>query len=297
MWPVILSLGPVKIYSFGVMMVVAFLAGAFVVWRQGREAHFEEEKLFDVTLVTVFWGLVGARLGYILVHWDSFWGGSAPWWASISIVAYPGLAMAGGLVGGGLGLWGMSRKLGWNFWDTADVFARGWLLAWSIGFMGAFLNGSGYGLQTGLPWGVNFPGVEGVRQPTQIYGLVLGLILFGWSRKWEREYRTYEWYKAGRSEAWPGFVFLASLVGIGLVEAGLTWLQPGWWYWQGIPVAGGIWLAVAVVGGVSLYARAERNLVDDIKFVSAKFRIERRRREPSLRSGGIKRGVDVAYKK
>lgn len=240
MLPTLVNLGPVKISSFGVVLVIAFVLGAFRIWRQGREAHFDEDKVFDAVLLVGFWGLVGARLVWVVEHWQG-------WWAAVSVTAYPGLAMGGGLAGGILGLWGVSRKLGWEFWEAADMFMPGWLLAWSIGFLGV--------------------------TPLPLLALGLGLGMAGLAGKWEKEYRTYEWYKGKRAEGKPGFVFLAGLAGMSLVMAT--------WDWR--------WLGVAVAAAIAIYGRAERDFGEDLGWLV--------RRRPHPKRLAIKRGVDVALRK
>ena len=225
MLPVLFSLGRLKIYSFGVMAVVAFMVGAFVVWKSAREAHLDEEKIFDTTLVAVFWGLMAARLGYVIEHWQNFVNPINPV-AVISLTSYPGLSVWGGMIGGILALWGVSRNLSWNFWQLADIFMPGWLLAWSVGYVGQILN----------------QGLGGS------YRMLIGLMLFLSTFKLEREYRTYEWYKGKRGEAKSGFVFLATLAGTSLMAQNV-----------------GLGVTTFAVGLTALYIRSGRNIREDLK--------------------------------
>ena len=250
MLPTLVSLGPVKLYSFGVVLVIAGFLGAFRIWRQGREVHFEEDKVFDAVLLVGFWGLVGARLAYVAEHWQG-------WLAAVSVTTYPGLAVWGGLAGGIVGLWGISRKLQWDFFEAADMFMPGWLLAWSVGWLGVWLSVSRPGLITHLP----------------LLALAFGLAVAGLAGKWEKEYRTYEWYKGKRAEGKPGLVFLAGLAGMSLVQLMWDWRFAG----------------VAVVAMIAIYGRAERRLSEDLGLLT--------RRRPHPKRLGIKQGVDAAARK
>jgi prolipoprotein diacylglyceryltransferase len=241
---------PVRLSSFGLVLVVALFLGAFRIWRLGREAHFGEDKIFDAVLLVGFWGLVGARLAYVAEHWQG-------WLAAVAVTAYPGLAVWGGLAGGIAALWVISRKLQWDFFEAADIFMPGWLLAWSIGWLGVWLSVSRPGLITHLP----------------LLALGLGLVVARLAGKWEKEYRTYDWYKGKRAEGRPGFVFLAGLAGMSLVQLLWDWRFAG----------------VATAAAIAIYGRAERRLSEDLAWFT--------RRRPQPKRLGIKRGVDVAARK
>ena len=261
MYPTLVTLGPVVISSFGVMLAFAFLAGAFVVWKKGREEHFEEEDLFDATLLSVFWGLVGARGVYVVGHLNDFG------FDVIKIVAltrFPGLSFLGGLGVGLLALSLFARGKKWDVFETLDVFALGLALAQVLGFVGAFLNGTGYGTRSNIAWAVTFPGVEGARHPTQLYGFLLVLMLFWLLMKVFKEYRTYEWYKGSKSEADSGLVFFGYILGLGLLGVVLATLKPAQLYWGKFSVEGWVSLGLTLVGLIGAYWRSGRILKEDV---------------------------------
>lgn len=285
MFPTLVSLGPVRISSFGVMVVIAFLLGAFMVWRQGREAHLDEEKLFDAVLVSVWWGIIGGRLVYGLEHWGE-WSGILSW---LNLTGYPGMSLWGAVVAGSVAWWWFSRQAGWQVLAAADVATPGLMLALAVGWGGAFLNGVGYGRVTSLPWGVRFPGLEGVRHPLQLYSLVGCLVLVWLTLKLEREYRTYEWYQVKRGEALPGFVWAGGMIGLGLLGVMKAWLAPATVVVAGMAAGVWQWLTLVVVGVVALYSRSGRSLGEDwlgaVRKVSGLNRVKRRK--------GIKAGNEV----
>lgn len=259
------------------MAVVAFILGAFVIWRAGREAHFEEERLFDVILVSLFWGLVGARIGYLAEHWPEFGVDPLAW---LSMVARPGLSLWAGVVAGVVTMGALAKRLKWYFWELADVMTPGFILALAIGWGGAFLNEARYGLQTNLPWAVE-----------------AGLLwLWFWvTLRFEREYRTYEWYQLKRGEALPGFVFLAGGLGVSLIALGVSFWQPGHWYAGGISLQGWQWLTLGVMSMIGLYGRSGRKLAEDLEAISKRLTVSQRSLRASQR--GVKTGMDVARRK
>lgn len=175
MYPILLSVGPIKIYSFGIFLVLAAVAGAFVVWREGRNQKFDEEKLLDLILIEAIAGLAGARIYYLILHYNSF--GFAPFhW--LLIFHFPGLSFLGAIIGGLIGALIFVKKTGWSFWQIGDFLVLGVSLAEAIGRIGAFLSGSAYGAPTALPWGVPMVGLIGRRHPTQIYESLAAFLIF-----------------------------------------------------------------------------------------------------------------------
>jgi len=288
MFPVLFSLGPVTITSYGVLAVLAFFLGAFVVWKKGREEHFEEEELFDVTLLATFWGLVVARIGYIALYWSEFEWNILKW---VTLVRNPGLSTEGFILGGLVVVVVFARSKKWLVWNILDVAALGAVVASVWMYLAAFLNGSGYGVRTSLPWGISFPGVEGPRHPTQMYGLLLSVVLVWLLHKIFAQYRTYDWYKGNANEAVGGLVACVYLVGLGLLFLIMGWLQPG--------DRMRIWLGLfGVIAGLGLgYMRSGRVLREDGENIWQRMRRREVTPEPvrqrKRKRHGIVAGVDV----
>src|SRR3989338_804880 len=99
MYPVLLSFGSFSVSSFGVLIVLGYLFAIFLVWRLSRAWDLDEEKILDLALLTFLGGMIGARVYFVLEHWDLF----APSVAKI-ILFYqlPGFSFWGGLLGGWL---------------------------------------------------------------------------------------------------------------------------------------------------------------------------------------------------
>lgn len=174
MYPVLATIGPVTIYSFGLLLAIGLLFATYYVWKHGRLATLSEEKLLDATFLTIFGGLIGARLLYVLSNWAvysgdiflalSFWRGGLSFW--------------GALIGGIITLLVVAKKLHWPAGQLFDLGAPALALGAAFGYIGAFLNGTAYGAETDLPWGVSLQGIAGTRHPTQILEALLQLVLF-----------------------------------------------------------------------------------------------------------------------
>ncbi len=143
-YPFILKLGPLEITGYGIMMMVGFLAGGWLVTLELRRLSLYEEYAADITVAAVIGGIVGAKLWYWVLN-----GGS--------LFSRGGLVWYGGFVGGFLAVmlngWRLKVPIRWTFHLCAPALAA----AYALGRLGCFIVNDDYGHPTTLPWGVKFP--------------------------------------------------------------------------------------------------------------------------------------------
>lgn len=184
---VLFRIGPLTIYSYGVFLAIGFAVAGLLALYRFKQQYKDSYIILDILLAAVVGGVIGARLFYIIGHWSRFM--AEP--SDMFKINMDGLVFYGGLLlGFAMGLLvGRWRRL--RFWPTMDLGGLCVPVALAIGRIGCFLNGCCYGKSTSLPWGVTFPGTKTSVHPTQIYELLLDLILFGllWWKKdsFERE--------------------------------------------------------------------------------------------------------------
>ncbi|MGD9015167.1 MAG: prolipoprotein diacylglyceryl transferase, partial [Candidatus Omnitrophota bacterium] len=68
MHPVIVKFGPVTIYSYGLMLVLAFSIATFLVGREGKRQGLNPELFFNLSFLILLSGIVGARLLYVIIN-------------------------------------------------------------------------------------------------------------------------------------------------------------------------------------------------------------------------------------
>ncbi len=155
MYPIFVRIGPLEIRYYGLMYVIAFVLGYFVVRAVSRRTNLslKSEDVLDIFLVTIPLGVVFARLYYVAFQWEFY--RANPW--EIPAVWHGGLAIHGGLLGGLLGLVISSRWKKVPFWALADAAVPALALGQVLGRIGNFLNGDAFGTPTALPWGIVFP--------------------------------------------------------------------------------------------------------------------------------------------
>ncbi len=183
MHPIITKLGPVTIYSYGLMIALAYLLGLYVARREAIRKNIKVDLVYDLAFYLVIGSLIGARLYYVaLFDVSSFIKDPL----SIFRIWQGGLAIHGAILGGILTGIFFSRFRRISFWKFADLVAPSIILGQAVGRLGCFLNGCCFGVPTGSIFGVRFP--EGslpyiaygdvAVHPAQLYELLLNFVGF-----------------------------------------------------------------------------------------------------------------------
>jgi phosphatidylglycerol:prolipoprotein diacylglycerol transferase len=178
MYPELLKIGPVTIYSYGLMAALGFLLGGYLLERELQRVGKNKELAGSIIIAAIIGGIVGSKIYYLiqnphLLH-DDFLG---------SVFSGAGLIWYGGVIGGTLTVaWWIKRK-GLPFLLVADLMAPLLLLGQGMGRVGCFLSGDGcYGPPADVPWAMSFPnGVVPTTvpvHPTPLYDTTLLVILF-----------------------------------------------------------------------------------------------------------------------
>ena len=145
-YPFIIHLGPLEITGYGLMLMVAFLMGGWLIARQLRENNLREDYAADMVAAAVVGGIIGAKLWYVALTRDPG-----------ALFSRGGLVWYGGFIGGALGVilngWRLRVPLRWTMQLAAPALAA----AYALGRVGCFLVNDDYGQPTNLPWGVKFP--------------------------------------------------------------------------------------------------------------------------------------------
>ena len=145
-------LGATPVTSYGVMMLASFLVGGYFLRaemvRQGQTA----DHAWDLLVMAVIGGLLGARLYYLLLNYDRL--AADPFgmiFARDGMVWYGGLLLAVALF-----FWRI-RRVGLPMGGTFDATAPALAIAYAVGRIGCFLVGDDYGRPTNSWVGIAFP--------------------------------------------------------------------------------------------------------------------------------------------
>lgn len=138
MLPVFLDLKVIRIYTFGVFLVLAFFWASYLLWKNFLLTAQKEEDVFDGLFISLATGFFISRLVYVVLHFDSF---GFSFLKFILLNGYPGLSLYG-FMGGfilGLYLFFLSKKV--KFREVIDYFTPPSFLALGIGQIGSFFSG------------------------------------------------------------------------------------------------------------------------------------------------------------
>lgn len=196
MFPVLFHLGSFVVHTYGVVLMLAFLAAlgrAYQVAKRQNDPTIQPDNVLDVGIWMIVIGIVGARLLFVLVDWSQY--SRAPDFpANLLKVWEGGLSFHGGLIGGISALIGYCLLKRISILKIADLFAPSCMIAYVIGRFGCLMNGCCYGAPTTLPWGVRFYD-DGhwtpPSHPTQLYASLLSLVFFAGLVWLERRRRYY----------------------------------------------------------------------------------------------------------
>ena len=152
MYPELFSIGPVTIYSYGVLLAASYLLGLRLAMTRARRRGLDANRVLDLGIYIIIAALVGAKLMLLVVDFDQFT--RSP--TELLTLARSGGVFYGGLIlAVGVAFWYIARHR-MPFWTTCDVFAPGIALGHVTGRLGCFAAGCCYGKPTDVPWSVIF---------------------------------------------------------------------------------------------------------------------------------------------
>ena len=185
MYPRLLELGPVSIYSYGLLLATAYLVGLWYASVRARKRGLDANRVTDLGIYIIISALVGAKLLLVVVEFDHFRRDPSELW---TVVRSGGVFYGGLLLAVGVAFWHMRRHR-LPVWTTCDAFAPGIALGQAVGRVGCLLAGCCYGTPTELPWGVTFTNplaaanvgtpLDVSLHPTQLYESAAVLAILG----------------------------------------------------------------------------------------------------------------------
>lgn len=153
MIPVLFHLGPLTVYSYGLMMALGFLAADYVIRLECIRRGYDPEYSSSIVITAAILGLVGSRVYAILDDLPTYLADP-----KAMIFSGSGFVFYGGLFGGILGTYLVSRWYRIGFAATIDMCAPALAIGQAIGRLGCQLSGDGdWGLPSTLPWAMTYP--------------------------------------------------------------------------------------------------------------------------------------------
>ena len=143
----------VTVKSYGLMMVMGFLAAVSLIRRLSRDFTPDPQLITNAALYSLVGGVIGARIFFVVHYFDRF--RASP--IEVFFIWQGGLELLGGVIAaiGIIFFYLVYHKL--PIRRYLDVLAIGLMLTLVFGRIGCTLNGCCYGRPTDLPWGIRFP--------------------------------------------------------------------------------------------------------------------------------------------
>lgn len=208
MIPKLFQLGPIPVYSYGLMLGICFIVASWLLQREFKRKKLEEGTAVNITFIALVGGVIGSKLLYVVEEWKSF--SSMPAskiFSTDGLFSPAGLTFYGGLILATVLIYIYSRSKKIPFLRICDAAAPSLAIGYGIARIGCHLSGDGdYGLPVSefmswVPWGTDyskgtlppsvafrgsdiaqkFGGVvpdNTLCHPTPMYEFIIGAIIF-----------------------------------------------------------------------------------------------------------------------
>jgi len=200
MHPILFTIGPITIYSYGVMLAISVLVCTYLLSLDAKRYNISQETAYDLVFWCMIGGILCARIFYVFIEWSYFSNNLL----EIPMLQKGGLAWQGGFLGGVLsGVW-FARRNKLSLRPLLDLVAPYIALGQSIGRIGCFFNGCCYGKP--VAWGIYFPTQQANLYPTQLFETAGLFIIFLILKQVQKQKGTVPFFSGGQFPS--GFIFV-----------------------------------------------------------------------------------------
>lgn len=146
----------ITIKWYGVLITIGFILGLVAAMKLAKKQKMNTDKLFDTVIYGTLFSIIGARLYFVVFHWDYY--SKNP--GDIIRINEGGLAIYGGLIFAILAAWIVCKIQKTSILKVLDVTSVGFLIGQGIGRWGNFTNQEAFGTNTTAPWGMTSEKVQ-----------------------------------------------------------------------------------------------------------------------------------------
>jgi phosphatidylglycerol---prolipoprotein diacylglyceryl transferase len=181
MHPDLITVGPLTVHTYGLMIAIGFLAGLFVAVKTGRRNGIDSQKIMDMGFLLIISGVIGSRITYVLMNFSEYSGNPIRMFK----LWEGGLVFSGGLLTAIVAAWFYLRHHKLNLWQAFDVWAPAVAIGQAFGRIGCFMAGCCYGRESHGFCAVTFTNPKSIAPlntplyPTQLFDSLSNFIIFG----------------------------------------------------------------------------------------------------------------------
>lgn len=181
--PVIFSIGHFMIRWYGVIVMIAIGTGLWIAWREAKRKRLDAKHFSDAILWVIIAGMIGARLFHVIDHWPHEYVNDP---IRALYIWEGGLAIWGGVIGGGVALAIFARRRHLRLSFLFDLAAPAVVLGQAIGRFACIITGDAMGKATTGPFGFAYTSPDAMvpqlgvyYTPTPVYEIIMNLMIFG----------------------------------------------------------------------------------------------------------------------
>ena len=165
--------------GYGVLLMLGVIFGAAVGLKRSESRGISKDAFFSLATWGVVSGIAGARLFYVIQHWDTLEGSSLSekLYASLQFTE-GGLVVYGGVIAGLIATSYWAYRYNVSLLKVADAVTPAFFLGLAFGRIGCLLNGCCYGglCDSSLP-SISFPAGSAVYNDQLLSGRLVGLVV------------------------------------------------------------------------------------------------------------------------
>lgn len=157
MRPYLFKIGNFELRVYSLMYILALFIAIFLAKHDKlakKRDITDNKQIEDFAFITLFSGLIGARIYYVILKWDYY----SKMLYEIPMVWKGGLAIHGGIIGGIVAILIFSKIHNKKFFVLTDMSVGPLILGQALGRIGNFANGEIHGVPTFTPWSVIISG-------------------------------------------------------------------------------------------------------------------------------------------
>lgn len=157
MRPYLFKIAEFELRIYSLMYIMALFIAIYIAQHDKiakKRVNIDSKKIEDFAFISLFSGLIGARIYYVIFRWDYY----SKFLSEIPAVWHGGLAIHGGIIGGIIGVYIYSKIHKLNIFALTDMAVSPLLLGQALGRIGNFANGEIHGVPTFTPLKVIFTG-------------------------------------------------------------------------------------------------------------------------------------------
>ena len=199
------------VYWYGIIIAIGLLMALLFCMKQRKKYGISEDDLLDGLLWGIPFGIIGARLYYVIFYLDLYRNSDGTInWREVIAIWDGGLAIYGGVIATVIVALLLSRRRKFKIGAMLDLVVMGLLIGQIFGRWGNFMNREAFGAETTLPWRMQLTTTAGTLievHPTFLYeslwnliGLLLIIFVVSKARRFDGENTLFYflWYGIGR---------------------------------------------------------------------------------------------------